>query len=64
MSQIAPANHSEPLPDNGDGAPDIILQYWRIILRRKIPIAMITFGAMILAGSITVFVLPKSMSPP
>jgi capsule polysaccharide export protein KpsE/RkpR len=59
MSQIAPANHSEPLPDSGDGAPDIILQYWRIILRRKIPIAIVTFGAMILAGSITVFVLPK-----
>ena len=54
-----PANHSESLPDNGDGAPDIIMQYWGVIRRRIMSIAIITVGAMVLAGSITVFVLPK-----
>ena len=59
MSQIVPANHSESLPGSGNDAPDIILQYWSIIQRHKKFIAIVTLVAMVLAGSITVFVLPK-----
>ena len=58
MSQIMPANHSESLPGREDGAPDIG-QYWQIIQRHKMLIAKVTVGAMVLAGSITVFLLPK-----
>jgi uncharacterized protein involved in exopolysaccharide biosynthesis len=58
MSQIMSANHSESLPGSEDGAPDI-MQYWGMIRHRKMFIAKVTVGAMVLAGSITVFLMPK-----
>jgi tyrosine-protein kinase Etk/Wzc len=58
MSQMMPPNYSETLPNSGDGAPDIV-QYWRMIRHRKKFIAKVTVGAMVLAGSLSFFLLPK-----
>ena len=58
MSQIVPANHSESLPDSGDGAPDI-MRFWRRIRHRKKLMAMVTFGVTMIAMTMSLLT-PKS----
>lgn len=59
MSQIVPANHSGSPTGLAEGAPDILLQYWSMIRRRIKFIALVMLSAMIIAGAVTVFLLPK-----